>query len=61
MYFVESACPNPTCESVPASLIASPNPQRQRNPNESSVLASTTVTVLQPGDKPGKARKLNLL
>ncbi|CAG7834131.1 unnamed protein product, partial [Allacma fusca] len=46
----EDKCPNPKCDSVPAPIIAIP--QRQRDTNDTSVLAAVTVSVLDPGDKP---------
>jgi len=55
--FTEDKCPNPTCDSVPAPLIATSSADRQRDSSsgtETSVLAATTVSVLDPSDKLGR-------
>jgi hypothetical protein len=44
----EEKCLNPTCTDSPSTLTAIP----QRQTNDTSVLATTSVTVLEPGDKP---------
>lgn len=52
LFCSESTCPNPLCSDLPAYHFSTPlSPAPLINSNETDALASTTVTVLEPGEK----------
>lgn len=47
----EATCPNPTCSEVPAYNFFTSKPSYLIGSNDTDALSSTTVTVLEPGEK----------